>query len=151
MSTSGKSLQFEMISPERPVLAAAAEFVVLPAFNGEMGVLPDHEPFLVQLREGEVRVTAGGEVKCYAVSGGFAEIQHNKVSLFVETAEMAEAIDAEAARQALEKAKAEAAKPGLDPMMLAQAEAAMRRAQSRLRISQLRRGPIPGTSRPASG
>jgi F-type H+-transporting ATPase subunit epsilon len=144
----GKSLQFEMISPEAPVLATPAEFVVLPALNGEMGVLPDHEPFLVQLREGEVRVTAGGSVKNYAVSGGFAEVRQNKVSLFVETAEMVSAIDAERARQDLEKARAETLKPGLDPLMLAQAEAAMRRAQSRLRISQLRRGPRRGEPRP---
>src|SRR6185503_18965344 len=111
-------------------------FVVLPAFNGEMGILPGHAPFLVELKPGEVRVTEQGQVRRFAVSGGFAEIKDNKVALFAETAEMAEAIDSERARQSLEKAKAEASRKDIDPLTLAQAETAMRRAQVQLRISQ---------------
>lgn len=136
-----KTIQLEMVTPERVALQAEAEMVVLPAFEGEMGVLPGHAPFLVMLNPGEVRVTApGGEKKFYAVAGGFAEIQSAKVSVFAETAELAGEIDAERARQSLEKAKAQAQAPGIDPMTLAQAEAAMRRAQVRLRVSELRRG-----------
>ena len=55
----------------------------------------------------EVRVTENGVVRHFAVSGGFAEIRDDKVALFAETAEMADQIDAERARQALEKAKEE--------------------------------------------
>lgn len=105
-----------------------------------MGVLPGHQSFLVQLVAGEVRVTAGSEIKNFAVSGGFAEIKNDTVSLFAETAEDAGQIDGERARQALEKAKA-VVHPGLDPMQLAQMEAAIRRAQVRLRVS--RRGKTP--------
>lgn len=138
-----KTIALEMITPERVALQAEADFVVLPAFEGEMGVLPDHAPFLVQLKPGEVRVTRGSEVSAFAVSGGFAEIKDNKVSLFAETAEMAEQIDAERARQALEKARAEMTRKDLDPLTLAQAEAAMRRAQVRLRVAELRKGRRP--------
>ena len=119
--------------------------VVLPAFEGEMGVLPGHQSFLVQLKEGEVRVTDGGQVKRFAVSGGFAEVKGDVVSLFAETAEMADQIDAERARQALERAKAEVVKPGLDPLQLASMEAAIRRAQVRLRVARHGKGaPMPG-------
>lgn len=131
----GKTLAVEMVTPERTALTGQAELVVLPALEGEMGVLPDHAPFLVQLKAGEVRVTEGGQVKHFAVSGGFAEIRDNKVTLFAETAEMAEAIDAERARQELEKATAEATRRDLDPLQLMAAEAAMRAAQARLRVS----------------
>lgn len=129
-----KTLQFEMTTPEKVALQATAEFVVLPAFEGEMGILPNHAPFLVELVPGEVRVTQGAEVKRFAVSGGFAEVKDNKVSLFAETAEMAEAIDAERARQALERAKAEVVRKDLDPLQLMQAEAAIRRAAVRLKV-----------------
>lgn len=136
-----KTIQLEMVTPERVALQAEAEMIVLPAHEGEMGVLPGHAPFLVMLNPGEVRVTAlGGEKKHYAVGGGFAEVQPDKVSVFAETAELAAEIDAERARQALQRAKAQALAPGLDPLTLAQAEAAMRRAQVRLRVSELRRG-----------
>lgn len=134
-----KSLTLEMVTPEKVALQGTAEFVVLPAFEGEMGVLPGHAPFLVALAPGAVRVTSGGEVKTFAVSGGFAEIKDNKVSLFAETAEMAGAIDAERARQALEKAKAQATRTDLDPLTLMQAEAAIRRAQVRLKVAEMRR------------
>jgi F-type H+-transporting ATPase subunit epsilon len=136
-----KTLTLEMTTPERVALSGTADFVVLPAFEGEMGILPDHAPFLVQLKPGEVRVTKEGAVTLFAVSGGFAEIKDNKIALFAETAEMAEQIDAERARQALEKAKAEAVKKDIDPLTLAAAEAAMRRAQVRLLVSErCRRG-----------
>ena len=135
-----KTMTLEMVTPEKLTLQATVESIVLPAYEGEMGVLPGHIPFLVMLKAGEVRVTAGGELKSFAVAGGFAEIQKDKVSIFAETAEMAEEIDGERARQALERAKAEAAAVrGGDPLTLAQAQAAMQRAQVRLRVSELRR------------
>jgi F-type H+-transporting ATPase subunit epsilon len=137
-----KHLTLEFVTPEKVAWSAPADFVVLPAYNGEMGVLPGHQSFLVQLMSGEVRVTAGGEVRNFAVSGGFAEIKDDTVSLFAETAEDAGQIDSERARQALEKAKA-VVKPGLDPMQLAQMEAAIRRAQVRLRVSRRTKLPPP--------
>src|SRR5258708_5714981 len=110
---SDKHLTLELVTPEKVAWSASADFVVLPAANGEMGVLPGHMPFLVQLSEGEVRVTDKGAVKSFAVSGGFAEIKDDVIALFAETAEMSGEINAERARQALERAKAESAKPGL--------------------------------------
>ena len=95
-------------------------------------------PVLSRVKPGEVRFKAGGETKLFAVSGGFAEIRADKVALFAETAEMAESIDAERARQALERAQTELLGKNLDSMTLAHAEAAMRRAQVRLRVAQLR-------------
>jgi F-type H+-transporting ATPase subunit epsilon len=133
-------LTLELVTPERPAFSGQGDSVVLPAWEGEMGVLPGHAPFLVQLKPGEVRFKADGDVKSFAVSGGFAEICGDKVSLFAETAEMAESIDAERARQAFERAKAELQNRNLDSMTLAQAEAAMRRAEVRLKVAQLRSG-----------
>ena len=133
-----KILEVEMVTPEKISFREPADFVVIPAFQGELGVLPDHAPSLVQLKVGEVRVTKGGQVHHFAISGGFAEIKKNKVSLFAETAEMADEIDAERARQAFERAKAETLKPGLDPLTMAGAEAAMRRAQIRLQVASKR-------------
>ena len=134
-----KTLTLEMTTPEKVALQGTADFVVLPAFEGEMGVLPGHEAFLVQLKPGEVRVTKDGQVSRFAVSGGFAEVKDNKIALFAETAELADQIDAERANQALEKAKSELVKKDIDPLTLAAAEAAMRRAQVRLMVSERRK------------
>lgn len=137
---SDKALTLELVTPEKVAAQGQADFVVLPAQDGEMGVLPGHQPFLVQLKAGEVRVTEHGEVRRFAVSGGFAEIRNDTVSLFAETAEQAEQIDAERAHQALERAKAEVARKDIDPVTLAAAEAAIRRAEIRLRVSSRKHG-----------
>lgn len=132
-------LNLEILTPENTVLESPqVEFVVLPAFEGEMGILPGHLPILVQLKEGELRIHQGGEVKSFAVSGGFAQVSSGKISVFAETAEMAEEIDAEQARQALEKARAQLVQKGMDPLTLAQAEAAARRAAVRLKVAEMR-------------
>jgi F-type H+-transporting ATPase subunit epsilon len=133
-------LTLELVTPERAAFSGTGDFVVLPAWEGEMGVFPGHIPFLVQLKPGLVRFKTDGETRVFAVSGGFAEVRGERVSLFAETAEMAGSIDEERARQALERAKAELEKEGLDPMTLASAEAAMRRAQVRLRVAGLPSG-----------
>jgi F-type H+-transporting ATPase subunit epsilon len=135
-----KALTLELVTPEKVAWSAPADFVVLPAANGEMGVLPGHMPFLVQLGAGEVRIKEGEQTKRFAVSGGFAEIKDNVISLFAETAEAADQINAERARQSLEKAKAESTKSNLDPMKLAEIEAAVRRAQIRLRVARHGKG-----------
>jgi F-type H+-transporting ATPase subunit epsilon len=133
-----KIIQVEMITPEKTALQISANFVVLPAFDGEMGVLPGHEPFWVELKSGEVRVTADDELKSFVVSGGFAEIVHDKVSIFAESADLAGEIDAEKERQALEKSRAEISNRNIDPITLAAAEAAIRLSQVKLRVSELR-------------
>ncbi|PIP81443.1 MAG: ATP synthase F1 subunit epsilon [Elusimicrobia bacterium CG_4_9_14_3_um_filter_62_55] len=133
-------LTIKMVTPEHVALETTADRVVLPAVEGEMGVLPGHEPFMAQLDVGEIRITVGGELKSYAVSGGFAEILNNTISVFAETAEMADAIDEERAKQALERAAAEA-KLGdeKDKMTLADAENALKRARVRLRVAKFRK------------
>lgn len=134
-----KTLTVELVTPEKVALTQSADFVALPAFEGEMGILPGHGAFLVQLTAGEVRVRRGTETSSFAVSGGFAEILKNKVSVFAETAEMATEIDAERARQDLESAKAESRSAASgDSMTLAQAAAHLAQAQARVRVAQLR-------------
>lgn len=137
-----KQITLEMVTPEKVAWSAPADFVVLPAYKGEMGVLPGHAPFVVQLSAGEVRVTAGADVKRFAVSGGFAEVKDDRIALFAETAEMAEQIDVEAARQALEKAKAAAVK-AMDPLTLAAVEASIRAEMARIRVAKRRATPPP--------
>lgn len=131
-----KLLQVEMVTPEKVSLKTQARFVALPAQEGEMGVLPGHEPYLTQLRAGEVRVSSGEETHRFAIAGGFAEIHKDHVSIFAETAEMASEIDEEATRQDLEKAKAQSMGRELDPITLAAAEASIRLALVKLRVAQ---------------
>ncbi len=129
------SISVDILTPDRRVLQAQADSVVVPAWDGELGILSHHAPLLTQLQPGQIRMRTGNELQLFAVSGGFVEIQNNHVVVMAETAEMAHEIDIERARQAAERAKAALRSPaaGVD---LAQAEAALRRALVRLHAAE---------------
>ncbi len=128
-------IELEVITPERLAFAELADFVSLPAIDGEVGILPGHAPLLVQLATGELRIRCGERTEHFAVSGGFAEVLKNRVHVFAETAEMQGEISAERARQAAERARKDIQKAA-GPADLEQAQASLRRALLRLRIAE---------------
>jgi F-type H+-transporting ATPase subunit epsilon len=123
-------ISVSIVTPEKLVLQTEAESIVVPAFNGELGILKDHAPLLLQLQAGQIRLLHKEGTELFAVSAGFAEVRDNQVSIFAETAEHADEIDLERARQAAERAKLALRNPSPD-LNLAQAEAALRRALAR--------------------
>jgi F-type H+-transporting ATPase subunit epsilon len=100
-----KSLTLSVFTPER-VIAENKEvsFVALPAYEGEMGVLPGHAKIMVQLTSGTVRYESAGGTEKIEIMGGFAEVLNDAVEVFVEEAALRGQLDTEGARQ--EKAKA---------------------------------------------
>src|SRR5258708_3905082 len=98
-------IALEVITPEKLALKDDVDFVVLPAYEGECGILPGHTHFLAQLVPGSLRIKKGDDVQHFAISGGFGEVHPDRVSVFAETAEMATDIDAERARLAMDRAK----------------------------------------------
>lgn len=130
-----KKITLEIVSPERHVLTEEVDFVSLPAYDGECGILPGHTHMLVQLNVGEMRYKKGNQTEILSLSGGFAEVHPNKVEVFAETAEMTKEIDTERARLALERAKKEVTLSA-NPQDLAIAQAALRRALIRLKVSE---------------
>src|SRR5262245_45496252 len=116
------ALAVDIVTPERRVLQPQADAVVVPAADSELGLRHNHAPLVAELRPGEIRLNTGQDVQHFAVSGGFVEVQHNRVTVMAETAEMAHEIDVERARQAAERAKAELRSP-TGPVNLAEAEA----------------------------
>ncbi|MBI1979953.1 MAG: F0F1 ATP synthase subunit epsilon [Elusimicrobia bacterium] len=130
-----KKIVLEIVTPEKVAARDEIDFIALPAFEGECGILPGHTHLLAQLKEGELRIKKGDEEQILAISGGFAEVHPDKVEIFAETAEMEKEIDRERARFAAEKARQEATK-ATTPQDMAQAQAALRRALIRLRVSE---------------
>lgn len=134
-----KQLHLTIVTPEKTVMAdKAVDFVTIPAFTGEMGVLPGHEAFVVQLREGVLHYKEGPRKEFFAVQSGFAEINKDKVLVLAEAAELAKEVNEERARQAYQKAKETLAMHGAD-MDLDTAQASLRRAAVRLKIAEIRR------------
>lgn len=110
----GKKLKLQIITPERQVLDKEVDFVALPAYNGEMGVLPGHVQYVAKLNYGVLRYKDDAKEETFAVMGGLAEIENDKISVFAEDAALAGEIDEAAAKQKLAQAKASLSKHDAD-------------------------------------
>lgn len=80
-------IDLEIVSPEKLLMSRPVDMVVIPAAEGEMGVLPLHAPMIVLLQEGKIRLYEGGRVtESLQVSGGFAEVTPTRVTVLADTA-----------------------------------------------------------------
>jgi F-type H+-transporting ATPase subunit epsilon len=129
-------IDLEIVTPEKLVLSRKVDDVTLPSVEGYMGVLPGHAPLLARLEAGEVSYLDGGERRYLAVSGGYAEVLRGAVSVLARTSEPAEEIDVARAERARDAA--ESLLSGNDPTAHTQrrAEVRLKRALSRIRVSQ---------------
>lgn len=79
------TMQFDLVSPERNLVSVAAREVRLPGTDGDLTAMPGHAATIVTLRPGLVTVVDGqGTATEFAVTGGFAEITADSVSLLAE-------------------------------------------------------------------
>jgi F-type H+-transporting ATPase subunit epsilon len=133
-------MRFELATPTRMLVSTEADEVVAPGSEGYFGVLPGHAAFLTTLGSGEVCYRAGGQERCLAVSGGFAEVNNDRVIVLAETAELPEEIDIQRAERALQRAEQRLA--GRSPrdtsevIDYARAVAALARAMARLQAAR---------------
>lgn len=81
-----ENLSFDLVSPAQRLAQLVATEVQIPGADGDMTVMADHAPTITTLRPGILRVTHTGGADEYVVSGGFAEITADAVSVLAEKA-----------------------------------------------------------------
>lgn len=132
-----QNIQLSIVTPEKEVVSDEAQIVMAPGSVGEFGVLSGHTPFLTSLKVGPVRYTDGqGNERLVFVSGGFAEVLPEKVTVLAESAERKEDIDTQRAEEAKSRAEKRISEGG-DDVDMARAQAALARAMQRLRMVSL--------------
>ena len=80
------NMTFELVSPAKKLASTEAEAVTIPGMEGDLTAMANHAPFLTTLRPGFVVVRNGSAEDKYFVTGGFAEISDNTVSVLAEGA-----------------------------------------------------------------
>src|SRR5437763_16782844 len=70
-----KSLQCVVVTPERAVLDEPADFIALPMYDGELGVLPRRAPLIGRLGFGELRLVRAGHTTRFFIDGGFPQVR----------------------------------------------------------------------------
>lgn len=87
------TFQFDLVTPEKLLLSEEAVLLTLPGAEGYFGVLPGHAPFISQLKAGELTLGEGADRVRYAVSGGYAEVLPERVTVLTGRAVLRDAID----------------------------------------------------------
>ena len=87
-------VQFELVSPERLIVSAEVEMVVVPGTEGNFGVLPGHAPLISTIRPGTIDIYQGGAVsERIFVVGGIAEVTPQRCTVLAEEAMTHDALD----------------------------------------------------------
>lgn len=92
-------INLTVVTRDRKIIDTQVDEVVLPASDGELGVLPGHTPLLATLRIGQLRYRAGAKVERLVISWGFAEVLPDRVIVLAERGFLPTEIDRAAAEQ----------------------------------------------------
>src|SRR5438034_7039326 len=87
-----RTVQCVVVTPERAVLDEAVDFVALPMYDGELGVLPKRAPLIGRLGYGELRTKKGEITQRFFIDGGFAQVRADVVTVLTAQAIPAEEI-----------------------------------------------------------
>lgn len=99
-------LKFELVSPERLLVSAEVEQVLVPGSEGDFTMLAHHAPLLTGLKPGLLEISFGGaERRRYFVRGGFAEVGPSGLTVLAETAVDLVELDADVLNQAIKDAE----------------------------------------------
>ena len=130
------ALFLEIVTPEKVLVSQEVDMVVVPGTEGQFGILPEHINFLSGIVQGELHFESNNSTQYMSVNAGFAEVSANKVSILVDSAEMADQIDIERAQKSMDRAKERLAQEReKEDIDFLRAEIALQRALIRLKVA----------------
>tara|TARA_Y100001970_G_scaffold284889_1_gene403248 strand:+ start:1231 stop:1632 length:402 start_codon:yes stop_codon:yes gene_type:complete len=127
------TFELDIITPTDTFSFTEVEYLRAPSTEGLFGVMKGHIPSIIALDIGEIKIIENNQEKLFATSGGFADINNNKVVLVVETAEDYNSIDLSRAQESLDRAVKHLNETDVD---MKRAMDAIKRAKNRISISK---------------
>lgn len=131
------TIHVDVVSAERSLFSGQAEFVVVPAAMGEVGIYPRHTPLLTRIKPGSVRLKLPDreEEELIYVSGGLLEVQPQMVTILADTAVRGRDLDEVKAQEAKQRAE-EAMQDRTASIEYAQAQAELAESVAQLQAIQ---------------
>jgi len=127
---------FELVSPAKLLFSGEVDMVVLPAAEGDMGVLPGHSPVIATIRPGTICIYEGASIaQRLFVAGGFVEVTQERCTVLADTATPIEDIDTAAAQSEI-KDLTDDVTHAKDDAEKAAAEVALVAAEAKLHAAQ---------------
>ena len=128
-------IRLKVVTPGRLLLDEEVDEVTAPGVKGEFGVLPNHISFLALLEPGEMSYKQGAIRRFLALSGGYAEVLDNVMTILAPAAEFGLEIDVNRARAAREKAERHLSETQYEDKSFATAQEALRKSLVRLQVA----------------
>ena len=134
-------LKLEIVTPEARIFSDEVDTVVLPGYEGEMGVLAAHANLVTTLLPGELCITKGGKTTEMAVGEGLVEVTGTVTRILTDMAIDADKIDEKAVEEALARAQKSLAdlKPGEQQEEVAAVMAIIQRSAAQLHVKRKRK------------
>jgi len=130
-----EKLKVDLVTPYKKILSEEVDEITATGALGEFCVLPGHAPFLTSLKIGELTYKKGGQFFHMALNWGYFEVEDDKVTVLVETAERADEIDLERAKAALGRAEEALKRLSPEDKSYKVQEAALERALVRMQVA----------------
>jgi F-type H+-transporting ATPase subunit epsilon len=130
-----EKIKLELVTPYKRVLSEEVDEVTAPGSIGEFGVLPDHTSLLTTLKVGDLSYKQDGKTFHVAVNWGYVEVEDDVMTVLVETAEPADQIDVERAKEALKRAEEALKTLSSEDKKFKVMEAALERAIIRVQVA----------------
>ena len=131
-----KTFHLEIVTPDGPAFKGEVDALVVPAWEGQLGVLPGHEPEVAVMKPGALRYSRDGKDEWLAISGGFVHIEPATVVVLAETAEQAEAIDTARAKAAAGAKQQAMSQGGMSEEQVSKMQASLLKELVRLRVAE---------------
>ncbi len=132
------TLTLRLVTPEAEIFHGDIDLIHLPGVEGEMEILPLHEPLLTQLAAGELFYLKNGVLSTLAIGDGFAEVTGTSVSVLTDGAIAEKDIDEKSAEEAIHRAEEALRSQTLVGEEIEATEAALARSAAQLHLKRRR-------------
>ncbi len=124
----------EIVTPDKSFFEEEVEMTIVRTTEGDIGILKDHEHIVAPVSVGAIRIKRNGEYRDAACSGGFLTVDSEKVIIITDSAEWADEIDVDRAKDAADRA-AKRLENKNDELDVLRAKVSMKKAMNRIRVS----------------
>jgi F-type H+-transporting ATPase subunit epsilon len=133
------TLKLEIITPEAKIFEGDVDSVLLPGVEGDMGILPQHEALVTELKAGELQIVQNGQTQVLAIGEGFAEVTGQSVGVLTDGAVHEKDIDEQVAEAAVKRAEELLKSNTLQGEELEATQAALARSLAQIHVRRRRR------------
>ncbi|MDX9970932.1 MAG: ATP synthase F1 subunit epsilon [Candidatus Gracilibacteria bacterium] len=135
-----EKMKLQIVTPDKTLYQSEVSYVVVPALDGQISVLPGHIPLITAIKPGEIKIVNDSNEEFFSITKGVLETDGKSVTILADSGERAEEIDETRAQEAMNRAKEMMSKEYKDKVSYADAISELERATSRLKIVKKRRG-----------